>query len=432
MEGFVLTGNGWPATSSSPSSSPSLRQLRSRRVTSSFGCSASLAIVPLVALLAGTRNRRGSRHHSRHARPEYQGEGREETSKPVEVKLGLDGKPLPTPKTWAELRSQVGFRGGQEWRTFPMQAGAERPEKQWGLLARTKNLQEVLELLEDHSPEDLEFWTATNLATAWHRLAKYASKTPRRQIAGAGGVQMVEMRLRNTEEKLRSAVNLLGPDAFKEREISNLVYAWGVSHYNKPEMLKGFLKSATKRLADFGAKEIAGMAYGLAKLRCKHEGIFAGLCKVVPDKLPEFGSQEIANLLWSMATVEYSNPEFLEAVCDHASGRLSEFNAQEISNSVWALFRLEHRHRNFLLSACNQLSRRLQELNPQNLANTVYALSQLRFRHKAYIEAMCLHVPTRIKELHKAKEINNITKCLRSLQSEQEPRVERNPWRAPV
>ncbi|CAE8645318.1 unnamed protein product, partial [Polarella glacialis] len=79
------------------------------------------------------------------------------------------------PRTWKEIRNQAGFKhADSKWQTFVPQARTvQAPRRVQGRLANSFTLDEILtEVLAPENP-DLSGWPPINLATAWHRLAKY-------------------------------------------------------------------------------------------------------------------------------------------------------------------------------------------------------------------------------------------------------------------
>eukprot|EP00434_Breviolum_minutum_P021442 symbB.v1.2.018921.t1/scaffold1517.1/size114154/4 len=90
---------------------------------------------------------------------------------------------LPTAKTWRELRRNRRFdhSPGNWWRTYLLpDQEAQNPKLIQSNLVRVRNLPRLLYILQG----DLEKWNGVNLATAWHRLAKFSQASPRGKTRG--------------------------------------------------------------------------------------------------------------------------------------------------------------------------------------------------------------------------------------------------------
>ncbi|CAE7480190.1 unnamed protein product, partial [Symbiodinium sp. CCMP2592] len=88
---------------------------------------------------------------------------------------------LPEAKTWRELRRDPRFdhSPGSKWRTQLLpQEESQDPKRIQISLVKSQSIQRLLYLLD---AGDMERWTPVNLATAWHRLAKFSRNEARKE-----------------------------------------------------------------------------------------------------------------------------------------------------------------------------------------------------------------------------------------------------------
>ncbi|CAJ1370278.1 unnamed protein product [Effrenium voratum] len=223
---------------------------------------------------------------------------------------------LPTPKTWRELRRHPRFdhSPGSGWRTqlLPDKEASDPRRVQEGL-TRAERLSGVLRVLDG---ADLSSWSAINVATAWHRLAKF-SRLPKR---GAAPDQR-DLQIRDLQRRLAERARELGPEEFTPRSISTLFYAWGLKRF-KCKLLKPFSISARTRLKEFDPQSIANMVFGMGLLGLQYEDrLLEEVGKQVPQRLIEFQLEEVISMFYSLGKLRYSPAEgkLLAAMGDYAT-----------------------------------------------------------------------------------------------------------------
>jgi len=298
-------------------------------------------------------------------------------------------------RPWKELRSKF----DKSWRTFPKSnTDAKRTQSR---LVRSRSVEEVLE----HMEVDLDKWAPINIATAWHRLGKYARRHP--------NIGDVHQGLR----KLANSLDGRDLNEFSPRELANILYAWGITSFQRAKLLKKIVNHIEGRLDEFDTQGLSNVVYALGRLGFVQDQFLDLFCLQVDRKLADFSSQEIANVLYSLGRLDFKNEDFLTAVCDHVQYRLNEFSAQELTNSVYALHRLNFRYPPFLKAACTHGAAQLPRFNPQNIANFVYALRQLEYRSRVFAMRLSLHLPSRVEELKRAKLLDNIVDSLMEMKS---------------
>lgn len=327
-------------------------------------------------------------------------------------KMGDEG--LPPPRTWEELghmhktpsrpdastRSQRRVR--EQWRTF------DEPKVKPGKLQRILAAIPSLEVLLDEMEGDMEQWAAINIATAWHRLAKFA------QVELDG---VPDARVKEGARRLAAELEKRDPAEFRPRELANLLYAWGLLRFQRASLLLSVCGHIERRLDEFEAPDISQVVHALGLLGFQHDGLLNAVSDKVPGRLRDFKSQELASTVYSMGRLGWKHEDFLTAASIHMLRHFREFNAQEISNVLLAMSRLGFRDEEFLRQVCDQMKKRLREFNPQNLANTAFALKTLEYKHQDFIMALAEHIPKRLQELQRARVVQNIVTSLQYLQA---------------
>lgn len=313
---------------------------------------------------------------------------------------------LPPPRTFKELREQQDHKGAGKWRTHPKLKTNQKDLHY--RLAGCQDVNNVLQMLEQGRVED---WSAVNLVTAWHRLAKGLRDVPQ-----ASRTEVLGQKVAVAERRLGEAVDNMGPDAFGGRELGNLIYAWGISG-SKTRLLNHFCRSAAFRLREMGPQGVANSMYALGLLGYRDEIFLNEVGKALPGRVADFKPQEITQIVHAFGRLKFV-PEggLLEAICEHIERCLEEFKATELSSMFLSLARLQFKDKRILKVLCKRLENRLSRLEPRHICGMLDSMVKLEIQHRGIVMAFSKQIAKRIPELNRAKLLVRITRDLQTLQ----------------
>eukprot|EP00930_Biecheleria_cincta_P091639 TRINITY_DN81262_c0_g1_i1.p1 TRINITY_DN81262_c0_g1~~TRINITY_DN81262_c0_g1_i1.p1 ORF type:complete len:387 (-),score=49.20 TRINITY_DN81262_c0_g1_i1:290-1450(-) len=313
--------------------------------------------------------------------------------------------PLPPPRTFKELRAENGNVRGGRWRTFP-KLKTNQKHLHYNL-AGCKDVNSVLKLVEGGRVEN---WSAVNLVTAWHRLAKALRGLRSR-------TEMIRQRVAVAERRLEEAVDNMGPDAFGGRELGNLIYAWGISQ-SKTRLLKHFCRNAAFRLREMGPQGVANSIYALGLLGYQEELFLTEVGKALPGRVANFRPEEITQMVQGFGHLKFV-PEggLLEALCEHIESHLREFSATEQSCILFALARLNFKDERLLNALCGDLEKRIWTFDNRQVVRMLDSMAKLRIRHSGIVMAFSTLVAGRIPALNRERLLVRVTQDLQSLQA---------------
>lgn len=344
-------------------------------------------------------------------------------SEPVATEAPEFSEPaeLPTPKTWRELRRNRRFdhSPGNWWRTQLLpEKEAQDPKLVQSNLVRARSLPRLLYLLQG----DLEKWNGVNLATAWHRLAKFcqAAGTSARtgsKARNADEANEQDLQIQEMQRRLARAVMALGPEAFDARGISSLMYAWGLMRF-KSKLLKPFCISARTRMKEFDNQSIANMVFGIGLLGLKGETrVLDEIGRQVPPRLNEFHIEEVVSIVYSLGKLGYSPAGgLMEVIGDYVIERVEDFDPVQLTKLVVSVNELDFNKRRLMLVLWNHLAREIKSFSTHQLVVIVRTAAKRRVRHEKFAKAVSEEVLDRLNELNRDVRLTQIMDNLKILQ----------------
>ncbi|KAJ8601610.1 hypothetical protein CTAYLR_008466 [Chrysophaeum taylorii] len=191
-------------------------------------------------------------------------------------------------------------------------------------------------------------FSARNLATAAHRVAKFGGRgndnvrCDRRVIALADACQRC----------IRE---------FNPQNLANTAWAFARAGIDAPQLFAAIADAALSRLGEFNpqdlantawavatagieaprlfaviADDLANTAWAVATAGIEAPRLFAVIADVIPSRLKEFNPQNLANTAWAVATAGIEAPQLFDAIALAVRSLLGEFNPQELANAAWA------------------------------------------------------------------------------------------------
>ncbi len=137
-------------------------------------------------------------------------------------------------------------------------------------------------------------------------------------------------------------------------------------------------------VAEFGMRELAGTAHGLARAGLGRDAearpLWLALTTTSIERLHTFSPRELSTLAWSLAKAKLPHADtevVFDAIAFEARPRLSGFSPQGLSNLVWAYATAGHSAHE-LFAAFEPIStQRVADFNTQELANIAWAFAQM-------------------------------------------------------
>ncbi|CAK0887515.1 unnamed protein product [Prorocentrum cordatum] len=414
-------GHGTPRTPRSaepPSGGPQWRrpwqrdsQAEGERTFAEQARRLSSSLQPLEAPPAAAERRRAAaapeRRLSRGERPHVSqqqsvggltvGERRAQRARLREQHLGQsaaqEGVAAAQPLQWKEFRKR-------HWNPYAVgEVNAEPiPFKVQEDLVRARRLDDITRWA---LRSNMSYWGNSNIATCWHRLAKFAD-------GPSVEVNILLNRLHHELEKR-------GIDEFNPSEVASIFYAMGALKWKREAFISGILRRVGQRLEFFSALQIAMITYALCRLSFRHEPFLKAVCEHVPTRLDEFDQMDISNLVCAMGRLKFSHRGFFEPVSESLAGKLHEFRVHDITRIVYAMSRCDFKHKVFLKSVLNELRPRLTELDDVEIVNALEALATLRVKHHGFAVDASAEVATRVGKLS-SEQVERITNSLQVLQ----------------
>lgn len=319
---------------------------------------------------------------------------------------------LPEAKTWRELRRDPRFdhSPGSKWRTQLLpQEESQDPKRIQISLVKSQSIQRLLYLLD---AGDMERWTPVNLATAWHRLAKFSRNEDRNDQP-----EEREMHVRELQRRLTQVILGVGPEAFDARGISSLFYAWGIMRF-KSKLIKPFCINARKRLDEFDPQSIANMVFGIGLLGLKGEArILDAVGKNVPSRLDEFHPEEVTSMVYSLGRLGYAPAGgLLEAMGDYVIDRLDDFNPVQLTKIAVAACELDFKKTRLMFALWNHIARHIKLYSIHQILLLVRTAAQMRLKHVKFTKAATAEVMARLKDLGRDARLSQIMDNLKILQ----------------
>ncbi|KAG1670884.1 hypothetical protein FOA52_000386 [Chlamydomonas sp. UWO 241] len=163
--------------------------------------------------------------------------------------------------------------------------------------------------------------------------------------------------------------------------------AWALARLQLPQsslfwsLLYRLLRGVYRTLPSFNARDLAMLAWGLARLRCRlPEAFTTPLVDRVQALASDFAPQEVANTLWALARLGVTpSPTLLTHFFESTEHRLSEYKPVELAQMVWALGQRRCELQKKWVNELLQVSLiRLPEFTPWGLSTLVWGLSRLR------------------------------------------------------
>mmetsp|Transcript_33606 Transcript_33606/g.77553 ORF Transcript_33606/g.77553 Transcript_33606/m.77553 type:complete len:394 (-) Transcript_33606:219-1400(-) len=317
---------------------------------------------------------------------------------------------LPSAKTWRELRRDPRFdhSPGSAWRTHLLpDEDSQQPRRIQSNLVKSKSLHRILHILD---AGDFDKWNAVNLATAWHRLAKFSRDSTREP-------EETELRVRDLQRRLTQAVLDLGPEEFDTRGISSLFYAWGIMRF-KSKLIKPFCISARKRLWDFDPQSIANMIFGIGLLGLKGEDrILDAVGKHVPQRLQEFRPEEVTSMVYALGKLGFvPSGDMLESIGDFVIDRLDDFTPVQLTKIVEASCDLEFKKNRLMFVLWNDIARRIKLFSTHQILVLVRSAAKTNLKHAKFTKAATAEVMGRLKDLGRDVRLVQIMDNLKVLQ----------------
>ncbi|CAE7308925.1 ylyB [Symbiodinium necroappetens] len=185
--------------------------------------------------------------------------------------------------------------------------------------------------------------------------------------------------------------------AFGAQELANLMQAlvWcraaGCAIFASPEVQR-FLALASRRCMELCPsaipKDLCCFAWSFASLGSHCDIVLPAVAEAsiyrVPDFDPRFLSGQLA---WAFASTGTVNPALFDAIAVAALDRKRSYAPRDISNLAWSFAMLGHRSLVLFDSLCGRAIIALERFNSQDLANMLWAYSHLGIRAPALFAA---------------------------------------------
>ncbi|KAJ8607233.1 hypothetical protein CTAYLR_010370 [Chrysophaeum taylorii] len=206
-------------------------------------------------------------------------------------------------------------------------------------------------------------FSARNLATAAHRVAKF------------GG--------RNRDRRIRE---------FNPRDLANTAWAFAKAGIEAPHLFAAIADAAHSRLGEFKPPELANTSWAFAKAGIEAPQLFDTIALAARSWLGQFNPQQLAITAWAFATAGIEAPQLFDAIALEARSWLGEFNPQDLANSAWAFATTGIKAPQLFDAIAVAALSRLGEFNPQELANTawVFACADWKKDPEFFAELACI------------------------------------------
>jgi hypothetical protein len=180
--------------------------------------------------------------------------------------------------------------------------------------------------------------------------------------------------------------------------------AWDPKVITDPRMLAlkhrtlSRLTGAGTQGSQYEARQLANIAYSIAKINMKGPKLFSAIAKVAEPLVPQFNAQNLANTVWAFATAGARAPQLFAAVARASEQRVHEFNPQNISNMAWAYAKLGMCAPPLFAALARVGEPRVHEFNALNLANTAWAFATASIRAPTLFAAIARVAERRVNE----------------------------------
>eukprot|EP00439_Symbiodinium_sp_Y106_P056792 s3723_g7.t12 len=185
--------------------------------------------------------------------------------------------------------------------------------------------------------------------------------------------------------------------AFGAQELANLMQAlvWcrasGCAIFASSEVQR-FLPLASRRCTELChsaiPKDLCCFAWSFASLGSHCATVLPAVAEASIHRLSDFDPRFLSGqLAWSFASTGTINPSLFDAIAVAAVDRMRSYAPRDISNLAWSFAMLGHRNHALFDSLCSRALLALERFNSQDLANMLWAYSHLGIRAPALFAA---------------------------------------------
>ena len=288
-----------------------------------------------------------------------------------------------------------------------------------------RNLAELILAASKQLDSNPDGWDARALANAAWGAAKllqprkYANPRERRAVQGSEVEEALKAACASLLRKIGDLAETR-PDDFKAQELANVAWSFATADLDAPRLYASLATSATPRLAQFSAQELANVrpARKICHLICSHLSTqvawafakrlgtgAAGVpqtdaaddvaCAEASRKMFEawseecilrfpdgdFKAQELANAVWAVATAGFeASDEFWDSAARAAVPLMrdpEQAQTQNIANCLWSYAKSGDGtpavRKELFSELADASSKRVDEFNAQELGNTAWA-----------------------------------------------------------
>jgi len=249
-----------------------------------------------------------------------------------------------------------------------------------------------------------------DISTIAISLAKIINKIQKRKRPMKGSPhQILQDILIGNDSKIKESIfteiakaSVLILHEFNARDLSNLIYAYGLVEYIITEdeitMFDVFAQAAIPNLHKFNGQDTSNMLWSYANVGVSNSQLFeqAGDAIVKMNNLNEFWPQALSNIIWAYATLGEDHPNLFEKIADHIIGlnNLDRYNSQNLKDVVWAFATAGESHSQLYKKVADHIVRlnTLDTFKPQALSNTVWAYSTAGEQHPRLFKKVADHI----------------------------------------
>lgn len=233
-------------------------------------------------------------------------------------------------------------------------------------LLAAKGVREILSIVADQMPN----MNTVNLATAFHRIAKSASRggLTRKQIQ----THPVVLRL---ARKIRSMIG-----AFEPRSLAGMCWAHAAlfhgGHGFTEVLFDRFGQIIVSAPDSVGGREICSLVCACGKLG-RGKDTLDRIAPVIGSRLPSLGHRAVVHVVWACAKVEYKNKDLLLNCVKAIRGNTEKLTIQGKANLVWGCARLDVFDHSLFLEIAQSCQLPMHDATPADVSNFAWGFAKL-------------------------------------------------------
>ncbi|XRB00950.1 FAD_binding_3 domain-containing protein [Pycnococcus provasolii] len=280
----------------------------------------------------------------------------------------------------------------------PPQANQADPALLTAQIKRAQSPLSLLQLFQEHQDE----FNHIHLSACWNALGHITRKSTPHTNAQTQQQQHLQLLRTHT-------ANSITQPNFGARELANIAHGIAKSGLGDEHLMQAIATACLPQTQHFTAQQLANVAWALAKAShpAKNQDLlFDAIATQAAPRLGTFKPQEMSNLAWAYATAKHPAKELFDAIAEHATPRMHDFNEQSLSITFWAYATAKHDAPDLLDAITMQASVIASQLTPQALSTLAWACATAKQGTAQLLETVANEAKPRLRDFN-AQQLSN-------------------------